>query len=213
MLKVRLYRPFSVEHFVAALPEPASERIAVLDRTKEPGAIGEPLYPMWSRRSPKPASRRAVIGGRYGLSSKEFTPAMVKAVFDELIKPAPKNHFTIGIVDDVTHTSLDFDPDFSTEVAGHGPGPVLRPGRGRHRRRQQELHQDHRRGDRQLRPGLLRLRLQEVRRDHHLPPALRPRPIRSSYLITKANFVACHQCRSSSASTCCTPPSRARPSC
>ncbi|GAB4504196.1 MAG: pyruvate:ferredoxin (flavodoxin) oxidoreductase [Anaerolineales bacterium] len=114
-LRVRLYRPFSVQHFVQALP--ASVRaLAVLDRTKEPGAGGEPLYldvvaalVEVGRESIK------VIGGRYGLSSKEFTPAMVKAVLDELGKPEPKNHFTVGIHDDVSHTSLDFDPSFSVE--------------------------------------------------------------------------------------------------
>ena len=96
--------------------------IAVLDRTKEPGSLGEPLYldvvTAFSERASQRTARRAlprIIGGRYGLSSKEFTPAMVKAVFDELKKPQPKNHFTVGIHDDVTHTSLDYDPDFSTE--------------------------------------------------------------------------------------------------
>lgn len=121
LLKVRLYRPFSVGDFVAALP-PSVQALAVLDRTKEPGSIGEPLYQdivtalsedaangNGSRTMPR------VIGGRYGLSSKEFTPAMCKAVFDELKNAKPKNHFTIGINDDVTLTSLPFDPSFSTE--------------------------------------------------------------------------------------------------
>jgi pyruvate-ferredoxin/flavodoxin oxidoreductase len=118
-----------------------------------------------------------VVGGRYGLSSKEFTPAMVKAVFDELKKDSPKNHFTVGIVDDVTHTSLDVDPTFSTSSHPDVTNAhVLRPRRRRHRGREQELHQDHRRGDRLPRAGLLRLRLEEVRRDHHLAPALRPQP-------------------------------------
>ena len=157
------------------------KRIAVLDRTKEPGATGEPLYldvvtalseALAAGKRPFNAMPR-VIGGRYGLSSKEFTPAMVKAVFDELRKAQPKNHFTVGINDDVTHTSLDYDPEFSTEDPSTRARAVLRPGRRRHGGRQQELHQDHRRGHRQLRPGLLRLRLEEVRRDHHLAPALR----------------------------------------
>ena len=122
LVKVRLFRPFSVEHFVKALPQ-SVKAIAVLDRTKEPGAAGEPLYQdvltalaegMMAGWSPF-AQLPRVIGGRYGLSSKEFTPAMVKGVFDELSKAQPKNHFTIGIVDDVTHTSLDYDPAFSTE--------------------------------------------------------------------------------------------------
>ena len=95
--------------------------IAVLDRCKEPGGAGEPLYQdiltvlAENAESLPFAGKPVVIGGRYGLSSKEFTPAMVKGIFDELSKPAPKNHFTIGINDDVTHTSLAYDPSFSTE--------------------------------------------------------------------------------------------------
>ena len=156
--------------------------IAVLDRTKEPGAAGEPLYldvvtaisegldlGIAPFKTTPP-----IIGGRYGLSSKEFTPAMVKGVFDELKKAAPKNHFTIGINDDVTHTSLDYDPDLRHPGSIDRALRVLRPGRGRHRRRQQELDQDHRRRDRQLCPGLLRLRLEEIRHGHHLAPALWP---------------------------------------
>jgi len=121
-IKVRLYRPFAVETFMAALPRTV-EAIAVLDRTKEPGSAGEPLYQdvltalaetMTGGQPPLKAMPR-VIGGRYGLSSKEFTPAMVKAVFDELSATEPKNHFTVGIDDDVTNTSLRFDPEFSTE--------------------------------------------------------------------------------------------------
>ncbi|MDE3090703.1 MAG: pyruvate:ferredoxin (flavodoxin) oxidoreductase, partial [Chloroflexota bacterium] len=128
VLKVHLYRPFSVEHFAKALPATA-KTIAVLDRCKEPGSAGEPLYLdvvtaiVESRRqkaesSELPSASRllpTVIGGRYGLASKEFTPAMVKGIFDEMKKDRPKNHFTIGINDDVTRTSLDYDPNFSTE--------------------------------------------------------------------------------------------------
>ena len=114
VLRVRLYRPFSIEHFVAALPA-SVKKIVVLDRTKEPGSGGEPLY-MDVIHALSESNRQAqVIGGRYGLSSKEFTPAMVKSIYDELLKPEPKNHFTIGINDDVTHTSLEFDPGFSIE--------------------------------------------------------------------------------------------------
>ena len=104
--------------FVAALPA-SVKSIAVLDRTKEPGATGEPLYcdVITALVEDGPVSKK-VIGGRYGLASKEFTPAMVKGVFDELAKKSPKNHFTVGIMDDVTHTSLDYDPEFSTEVPG-----------------------------------------------------------------------------------------------
>ena len=121
-LKVRLYRPFSVEHFIAALPKTV-KTIAALDRTKEPGGAGEPLYQDLVTAVSETFSEGKlpfeqlphVIGGRYGLSSKEFTPAMVKGIFDEMTKDAPKNHFTIGINDDVTHTSLDFDPAFDIE--------------------------------------------------------------------------------------------------
>ncbi|HEU5368981.1 MAG TPA: pyruvate:ferredoxin (flavodoxin) oxidoreductase, partial [Ktedonobacterales bacterium] len=118
VIRVHLFRPFSVEHFVAAVPRTASV-IAVLDRTKEPGSAGEPLYldvvAALNESRPQMAARPTVIGGRYGLASKEFTPAMVKGIFDEMKQAAPKNHFTIGINDDVTHTSLDYDPCFTIE--------------------------------------------------------------------------------------------------
>jgi pyruvate-ferredoxin/flavodoxin oxidoreductase len=122
LIKVRLYRPFSTEHFLAAIPK-TTRAIAVLDRTKEPGSTGEPLYQdvvtaiseSFMDDSKRFNQMPRIIGGRYGLSSKEFTPAMVKAVFDETKKAAPKNHFTVGIKDDVTFTSIDFDPHFNTE--------------------------------------------------------------------------------------------------
>ncbi|MEH1899331.1 MAG: pyruvate:ferredoxin (flavodoxin) oxidoreductase [Nostoc sp.] len=138
VVKVRLYRPFDVQRFVAALPT-SVKAIAVLDRTKEAGSAGEPLYldvvaaihEAWEEEAgeqgagsrgedllpcpPPPAPLPKIIGGRYGLSSKEFTPAMVKGIFDNLAEAKPKNHFTIGINDDVTYTSLKFDPKFSTE--------------------------------------------------------------------------------------------------
>ena len=122
VLKVRLYRPFSVKHFAQVLP-PTVKVIAAMDRTKEPGSAGEPLYldvvaalseAMSDGVAPFQAMPR-VIGGRYGLSSKDFTPAMVKGVFDEMAKEKPKNHFTVGINDDVTHTSIDYDAAFSVE--------------------------------------------------------------------------------------------------
>jgi pyruvate-ferredoxin/flavodoxin oxidoreductase len=122
VVKVRLFRPFHVESLLAALP-PTTQAIAVLDRTKEPGAIGEPLYQdvatalsegLAAGTAPF-ATMPRVVGGRYGLSSKEFTPAMVKAVFDELAATRPKNHFTVGIADDVTYNSLDYNPEFSIE--------------------------------------------------------------------------------------------------
>ena len=127
LLKVRLFRPWSVADFIAALPR-SVKSIAVLDRTKEPGALGEPLYQdvvtalveatsqgLWEGQLPR------VIGGRYGLSSKELTPAMVRAVYDELGRAAPKRHFTVGIKDDVTHLSLPYDPTFDIE-----PDEVIR---------------------------------------------------------------------------------------
>src|SRR5438477_10985096 len=130
LLKVRLFRPFPVRHFLEALPA-SVRKIAVLDRTKESGSAGEPLYldvvnaiyegrartpvppkPERGATGVSPVPQARIVGGRYGLSSKEFTPAMVKAVYDNLAKAVPKNHFTIGINDDVTHTSLDYDPEF-----------------------------------------------------------------------------------------------------
>lgn len=123
LVKVRLYRPFDCKAFIESLPK-SVQRIAVLDRTKEPGALGEPLYldvrtaigeamsEEWAPFKQYPKT----IGGRYGLGSKDFTPAMVKAVFDNMDKPAPKNHFTVGIVDDVCHTSLEVDESF--DIAG-----------------------------------------------------------------------------------------------
>src|SRR5512136_1952880 len=114
VIKVRLYRPFSNEDLLKVLPETV-KTVAVLDRTKEPGAAGEPLYLDVINAIFESGRQIEVIGGRYGLSSKEFTPAMVKSVFDEMLKPQPKNHFTLGINDDVSHTSLAYDPDFSIE--------------------------------------------------------------------------------------------------
>lgn len=114
VLKVRLFRPFSVKHLVDALPE-TTKHLAALDRTKEPGSAGEPLYQDVLTAVAESGFGARVIGGRYGLSSKEFNPGMIKAVFDELKEEAPKNHFTIGINDDVTQTSLDFDPQLMTE--------------------------------------------------------------------------------------------------
>ena len=127
VVKIRLYRPFDAQCFVAALPRTV-KAISVLDRTKEPGSTGEPLYldvlsALLEQQFTTPENGFPVIvGGRYGLSSKEFTPAMVKAVFDNLLldgfrhnQPGPKNHFTIGIHDDVTYTSLPYDPSFSIE--------------------------------------------------------------------------------------------------
>ena len=181
VLKVRLYRPFDSRRFVEALPK-TTKAIAVLDRTKEPGSSGEPLYldcvhafyegvsSGWTDKAPK------IVGGRYGLSSKEFTPAMVKAMFDNLALAEPKNHFTIGIDDDVTCTSLPFDASFSIEPHGRDPRGLLRARLRRHGWREQGLDQDHRRKHGQLRAGVFRLRLEEIRRDHDLASAFRPEP-------------------------------------
>ncbi|HEY8888354.1 MAG TPA: pyruvate:ferredoxin (flavodoxin) oxidoreductase [Gallionella sp.] len=126
VVKVRLYRPFAADELLKIIPATA-KRIAVLDRTKEPGSDGEPLYKdvvtalseAYTGGTGKFTGLPRVVGGRYGLSSKEFTPGMVKGVFDELKKDQPKNHFTIGIFDDLSHTSLDWDADFRTDT-GNG---------------------------------------------------------------------------------------------
>ena len=121
LIKVRLFRPFSPAHLLAALPVTA-RKLAVLDRTKEPGANGDPLYQdvvtalAEAVADGSMAAMPRVVGGRYGLSSKEFTPAMVKGVLDELVKDQPKNKFTVGIVDDVGHTSLPWDPTFKPDA-------------------------------------------------------------------------------------------------
>jgi len=132
LLKVRLFRPFVGEHLVAALPASA-KRIVVLDRCKEPGAGGEPLYKdvigalaeHVADGGSKFAAAPPVIGGRYGLSSKEFTPGMVKAAFDEAKSDSPRNHFTLGIVDDVTHTSLEWDRELQTDADGESRHAVF----------------------------------------------------------------------------------------
>ncbi len=200
LLKVRLYRPFSIQHFLAPLPATVKS-IAVLDRTKEPGATGEPLYvdvitaltEQLADVQPRFAKLPRVIGGRYGLSSKEFTPAMAKAVFDELSKPAPKNHFTVGIVDDVTHTSLSYDPEFSTESADttravfYGLGSDGTVGANKNSIKiigeDTEFHAQGYFVYDSKKAGAMTV--------SHL--RFGPRHIRSTYLISKANFVACHQ--------------------
>ncbi|MBI2280265.1 MAG: pyruvate:ferredoxin (flavodoxin) oxidoreductase [Bacteroidetes bacterium] len=109
---VRLFRPFSIAGFVEQLPK-SVKKIAVLDRTKEPGSVGDPLYlDVVTALVESKREMPTVVAGRYGLSSKEFTPAMVKGIYDELLKDSPKNHFTIGINDDVSFTSLDYDQSF-----------------------------------------------------------------------------------------------------
>ncbi|MBU4319426.1 MAG: pyruvate:ferredoxin (flavodoxin) oxidoreductase [Proteobacteria bacterium] len=117
LVKVRLYRPFSVEHLFAAIPATA-DRITVLDRTKEKGAIGDPLYLDVCTAYMERGEMPLIVGGRYGLGSKEFNPSMVKAVFDNMNSAGPKNHFTVGIIDDVTHTSLEVEEGFNVAPEG-----------------------------------------------------------------------------------------------
>jgi len=210
LLKVRLFRPFSVNHFLEALPATV-KKIAVLDRTKESGSAGEPLYldvvnalyegrreemegaSRPSGRAGTPGASPTIVGGRYGLSSKEFTPAMVKAVYDNLAAAEPKNHFTIGINDDVSHTSLDHDPEFSIEpdsvvramfyglgadgTVGANKNSIKIIGENTDNYAQGYFVYDSKKS------GAMTV--------SHL--RFGPKPIRSSYLISKANFVACHQ--------------------
>jgi len=199
-LKVRLYRPFSPTAFLAALPK-SVRSLAVLDRTKEPGAPGDPLYldvmtalseAHAEGISPFKVSPR-VIAGRYGLSSKEFTPAMVKAVFDEAAKDSPKRHFTVGIVDDVTHTSLTWDPSFRTEAEDvsasvfYGLGADGTVGANKNSIKivgqETDLHAQGYFVYDSKKSGAITV--------SHLRSS--KRPIRSAYLVDRASFVACHQ--------------------
>jgi len=194
VLKVRLYRPWSPEHLAAALPKTV-QKLAVLDRTKEPGAGGEPLYldvvsglnEVWDGAMPK------VVGGRYGLSSKEFNPAMVKAVFDNLALDRPKNHFTVGINDDVSQTSLTYDPDWSIEpdsvvramfyglgadgTVGANKNSIKIIGESTENYAQGYFVYDSKKS------GAITVSHLRFGAD----------PIRSTYLIDQANFIACHQ--------------------
>ncbi len=196
VVKVRLYRPFDMSRLIESLPTTVKS-IAVLDRTKEPGSSGEPLYldvqstimEHWFDRSALPR----VIGGRYGLSSKEFTPAMVKGVFDNLSVQTPKNHFTVGINDDVTHTSLDYDPSFSTEslevvralfyglgsdgTVGANKNSIKIIGENTDNYAQGYFVYDSKKS------GAMTV--------SHL--RFGPEPIRSTYLLSTSDFVACHQ--------------------
>jgi pyruvate-ferredoxin/flavodoxin oxidoreductase len=200
VLKVRLYRPFSAKHFIAALPK-SVKTIAVLDRTKEPGALGEPLYQdvitalaEFAAEGALPfAAMPKVVGGRYGLSSKEFTPAMVKGLFDEMLKARPKNHFTMGIIDDVTMTSIDYDPNFSTEDPAtirslfYGLGADGTVGANKNSIKIIGEDTDN------FAQGYF---VYDSRKSGSMTTShLRfgPKEIRSTYLITKANFIACHQ--------------------
>ncbi|HSB88406.1 MAG TPA: pyruvate:ferredoxin (flavodoxin) oxidoreductase [Anaerolineales bacterium] len=197
LIKVRLYRPFDVPAFVAALPKTVG-RIAVLDRTKEPGAAGEPLYvdvvTALAETASQPGGRPAplVVGGRYGLGSKEFSPGMAKAVFDNLALPQPKNHFTVGIIDDVGGTSLPWDEHFGSEPEGvhralfFGLGSdgtvsanknsIKIIGKATDFYAQGYFYYDSKKSG--------------TMTTSHL--RFSPTPIRSTYLIDQAEFVACH---------------------
>jgi len=199
LIKVRLYRPFSMDHFIDALPK-STKAIAILDRCKEPGSPGEPLYlDVVNSISEKYVagelkfSYPKIVGGRYGLSSKEFTPSMVKAVIDNLSNTKSKNHFTIGIKEDVTNSSLDFDPNFSVEAketfrgkfyglgadgtVGANKNSIKIIGEGTDYFAQGYFVYDSKKS------GSMTI--------SHL--RFGPKPIKSTYLINKANFIACHQ--------------------
>lgn len=199
VLQVRLFRPFSIKDFVHALPKTV-KTIAVLDRCKEPGAIGDPLYldVVTALREAADegltqfATAPKVVAGRYGLSSKEFNPACIKAVYDELAKTSPKNHFTVGIIDDVTMSSLPMDLDFDIEPEGvkramfYGLGSDGTVGANKNSIKiiaeetpnygQGYFVYDSKKA------GAITI--------SHL--RFGPKPIRSAYLIRKANFIACH---------------------
>ncbi len=193
VLKVRLYRPFDAKAFVRMLPMTVRS-VAVLDRTKEPGSGGEPLYLDCVNALYEEGRRDVtVIGGRYGLSSKEFTSAMIKAVFDNLAQASPKNHFTIGIDDDLSHTSLPFDPEFSIEASDvvraqfFGLGSDGTVGANKESIKIIGEHTDH------FAQGYFVYDSKKAGAMTISHLRFGPRPIRSTYLIRQANFVACHQ--------------------
>ena len=192
LIKVRLYRPFSVEHFLKAIPA-SCKKIAVLDRTKEPGSLGEPLYlDVCTTLLESGKKDITVVGGRYGLGSKEFNPTMVKAVYDNLAKDEPKNHFTVGINDDVTHTSLelgetlDVAPKGTVSCMFYGLGSDGTVGANKNSIKIIGDHTDkYAQGyfsyDSKKSGGITvsHLRFGDT-------------PIKSTYLIDAADFVACH---------------------
>jgi len=203
LLKVRLYRPFAASTFIDALPA-STRRLAVLDRTKEPGSDGEPLYKdvitalVNDQQSAAPHFERMprIVGGRYGLASKEFNPGMIKGIFDELDKETPKNDFTVGIIDDVGHSNLEVDGEF--EIAGvEGLTQAMFYGLG---------------SDGTVSANKNTIKIIGEETDLHAQAyfvydskkagaatvshlRFSPQPIRSSYLIgdDESNFIACHQ--------------------
>jgi pyruvate-ferredoxin/flavodoxin oxidoreductase len=200
VVKVRLFRPFSVKHLLKALPA-TTRVIAALDRTKEPGAAGEPLYQdiitalaegVADGISPFETAPR-VIGGRYGLSSKEFTPAMVKGLFDEMSKDKPKNHFTIGIEDDLTQSSIPYDADFSIEdentiraiFFGLGADGTV----GANKNSIKIIGEE----TKNYAQGFFNYDSKKSGAKTYSHLRFGPNPINAPYLIEKANFIACHQ--------------------
>ena len=192
VLKVRLYRPFSIEHFVDALPK-TTKLIAALDRTKEPGSAGEPLYLDCVNAITESGLDIDVIGGRYGLSSKEFNPAMIKGVFDEMKKAEPKKHFTVGINDDVTHTSIDYDPTFNIEsddtirAMFYGLGSDGTVGANHNSIRIIGDYTDN------YAQGYFVYDSKKAGTVTVSHLRFGPRPIRQTCLISSANFIGCHQ--------------------
>ncbi len=201
LLQVRLYRPFSVEHFIKALPQSCT-KYAVLDRTKEPGSIGEPLYEdvrtafgvaMQENSALFAGNWPKIVGGRYGLSSKEFTPAMIKGVFDNLDKDKPKDHFTVGIYDDVTETSLpwnktvDIEPDDVSRCLFYGLGSDGTVGANKNSIKIIGEHTD------MYAQGYFVYDSKKAGAMTVSHLRFGPRPIRSTYLIKSAQFIACHQ--------------------
>jgi len=200
LVRVHLYRPFSIRHFIKALPA-STKTLAVLDRTKEPGSIGEPLYldviaAVYEAIADGTApfsSLPKIIGGRYGIGSKEFTPAMILGLFEEMKKDRPKNHFTLGINDDLTHTSIDYDPSFTIEsedtiraifyglgadgTVSANKNTIKIIGEGTDNYAQGYFVYDSKKA------GSVTI--------SHL--RFGKKPIHSSYLIQRANFIACHQ--------------------
>ncbi len=193
-VNIHLYRPFSIDHFLSALPK-SVQKISVLDRTKEPGAVGEPMYEdvITAISEAWEGDRPEIFGGRYGLGSKEFTPAMVKGVLDDLLKSEPKNHYTVGIQDDVTFTSIAYDPTFYIEMpetvrcvfwglgadgtvgANHNSIRII--GEETDNFAQGYFVYDSKKS------GTVTM--------SHL--RFGPNPIKAPYLINQASFVACHQ--------------------
>ena len=200
LIKVRLYRPFSLKHLMKVIPA-SVKKIAVLDRTKEPGAGGEPLYldiinacfEAFADGSAPFKTMPVIVGGRYGLASKEFTPAMIKSVYDNLAKDKPKNHFTVGIVDDVTLTNLEWDETFSTEGSdvvramffGLGADGTVGANKNSIKIIGEETPN--------FAQGYFVYDSKKAGSITTSHLRFGPRPIRSAYLLTSANFIGCHQ--------------------